>query len=291
MSQEKVKVLYILSGGHSGSTVLSLILGAAPEVFNAGELKFYSKHADRNFHRWSEVSNRCLCGRDALECPFWAQVEQAAPDLEIAYTPGIRGYLKGNFTRLNPDQSETSKADTILFKQILETAKTQEPCTRIILDLSKNIPRYLQLKANPDLDVTAIYLVRDGRGYLNSYRKRHQGGGLRWLLQWAVLNSAILLHLTFRQDPYYKLSYDRFTQDPEKYLAEIRAEFGLSIPDNYVEAVNQTAFHLRAGNAAVIEKNTFAGLTHDTSWQATLPTPLRWFAELITFPLNRLFGV
>ena len=291
MPQEKVKVLYILSGGHSGSTVLSLILGTAPEVFNAGELKFYSKHAESSFPRWSEVPNRCSCGQEALQCPFWSQVEQSAPSLEIAYTPGIRGYLKGWFAHLLPGKDKTMEADTILFRNILETAKIQEPATSIILDLSKNIPRYLHLKGNPHLEVITLYLVRDGRGYLNSYRKRHLGGSLRWLLQWAALNLAIRLHLALQGDRYYQLSYDRFMQDPEKYLAEIRAEFGISIPDNYVEAVNQTTFHLRAGNAAVLEKNTFAGLTHDTSWQTTLPTSLRWFAELITFPLNKLFGV
>ena len=103
-------------------------------------------------------------------------------------------------------------ADAALFRQILRTARQKDPSTSLILDLSKNLPRYLQLKKNPALDVSTIFMVRDGRGYLNSYRKRHQRGAFRWLLQWAAVNLAIRLTLSIRGDPFYMLSYDRFAQ-------------------------------------------------------------------------------
>ena len=228
MKDERIKVLYILGGGHSGSTVLSLIIGAAPEVINAGELKFYSRHSDRNFSRWKEVENRCTCGEEAVSCPFWAEVEKISPDLEIRYQPGICAYLG---TILSGSRSYYLD-DLVLFKNILQTAAVQFPGAKIILDTSKSLPRYLQLRANPDIDVTAIFLVRDGRGYFNSYRKRHQARSFFWLLQWAGINLFALLHLAIGKDHFYWLSYDRFTREPDKYLKEINQLFSIQIPSN-----------------------------------------------------------
>ena len=288
--QKRVRVLYILGGGHSGSTVLSLILGAAPEVFNAGELKFYSKHSDPDFLRWHSVKNQCSCGEEARSCPFWSEVEKKSPDLSIKYQPGFKGYLEAVFSRLIPSTVKYTPNDSVLFRHILQTAQDQNQAARIVLDISKNLPRYLQLQANPELDVSTIFLVRDGRGYINSYRKQHQGRILALLLQWIGLNFIAWLHLIIDKKPFYKLSYDHFTQDPEIFLNEFNEIFNIDIPPNYTQAVNKTTYHLRAGNAAVLGKN-FTRLEQDNSWKNELPRGVRWILSIVVTPFNRLFGV
>ena len=60
------KLAYILAASHSGSTLLSMLLGAHPEAATCGELKA---------GRFGDVENyRCSCGALILKCPFWAAV-------------------------------------------------------------------------------------------------------------------------------------------------------------------------------------------------------------------------
>ena len=70
-SQQTIKprVLYITSRGHSGSTLLSLLVSGHSQVVSAGELKMLS----------NPDPQRRLCSCHRLvpsQCPFWGAVEQ-----------------------------------------------------------------------------------------------------------------------------------------------------------------------------------------------------------------------
>jgi hypothetical protein len=60
-------LLFIMGTGRSGTTVLEILLGAAPGVAGLGELKHIFQDG------W--VANQlCACGRPARECQFWSAV-------------------------------------------------------------------------------------------------------------------------------------------------------------------------------------------------------------------------
>ncbi|MCG3128947.1 MAG: hypothetical protein CHACPFDD_03843 [Phycisphaerae bacterium] len=63
-----MRVVYILSPGHSGSTLLGLLLGAHPAVATAGELKFVPP-GYREGHT-------CSCGVRMEQCDFWRAVAE-----------------------------------------------------------------------------------------------------------------------------------------------------------------------------------------------------------------------
>jgi len=289
MNDNRIKILYILGGGHSGSTVLSLILGAAPEVFNLGELKLYNQHAIDKSARWGQAQNTCMCGAGILECPFWSQVSALAAEPEVYYAPGIRGHLQMFARLIFASQAIDTSGDEQVFREILKVATDIKPTVEFLLDTSKSLPRYIALRSNPNLAITPIFLVRDGRGYLNSYRKRHKKGFLRWILQWAAVNFSTSLFLRFTRQKYLKVSYAKLCLAPELYLPHIAHSLDIQLPDNYISAVNETVYHVRAGNQAVLSQKTFHGLTHDDQWQKELSALQRWVANLIIPPLNRLF--
>lgn len=64
----KLKVVYILSPGHSGSTLLGLLLGAHPAVATVGELKF----APPGYRD----GQTCSCGVRMEQCDFWQAVSE-----------------------------------------------------------------------------------------------------------------------------------------------------------------------------------------------------------------------
>ena len=64
MKQNKnIKVLYIAGNGHSGSTLLDIVIGSNPSIFSAGELGFITRPSI-----WEEF---CSCGTKISECTLW----------------------------------------------------------------------------------------------------------------------------------------------------------------------------------------------------------------------------
>src|SRR4030042_5322489 len=65
-----ITLVYILAATHSGSTLLSMLLGSHPQVATTGELKLSSK-AIGDLARY-----RCSCGRFIRQCDFWQQITE-----------------------------------------------------------------------------------------------------------------------------------------------------------------------------------------------------------------------
>ena len=55
---------------------------------------------------------------------------------------------------------------------------------------------------------------------------------------------------------------------------------------NYIEAVNQTMYHVRAGNLKLLEKRYLGDLVQDVSWKTELSIITQWITRIIVTPLN-----
>lgn len=64
------ELAYILAASHSGSTLLSMLLGSHPRVATVGELKL-SASAMGKISRY-----RCSCGEFIRQCNFWRKVKK-----------------------------------------------------------------------------------------------------------------------------------------------------------------------------------------------------------------------
>jgi hypothetical protein len=289
MKEKKINVLYLLGGGHSGSTVLSLILGTAPEVFNVGELKRYHQHFNPSLSSIGE--NKCMCGASVQECPFWKKVADLSPGTQIFHNPGFKGYFKLFSNFVFPSQKSSPDNDFQLIESSYEVAKTINPTTNFIMDISKSLPRLIHLRSKSNISISTIFLIRDGRGYLNSYRKRHNKGFFRWIFQWVAVNLSSLIFLSITKERFYQLSYEELCRFPEKFITEINQFFDVQIPPNYIEAVNETEFHLRSANPAVLKKKPFTDLDLDEKWKTELSPLQRWVASALIVPFNKIFSV
>ena len=64
----KPRLIYVGTLGHSGTTLLDLLLNAHSRIASAGELKTLQDFL-------ADPSRRCTCGATPLRaCPFWAEV-------------------------------------------------------------------------------------------------------------------------------------------------------------------------------------------------------------------------
>lgn len=288
---QKTRVLYLVGGGHSGSTIVSFLLGTAEKVVNVGELKFYAEHQDPN-DSIQYMKNRCSCGAQAQECPFWQDIDREfGPSARIFHYLTLLEWL--NILRLilwpfPTCQKMPPRWDDVALIQTIATKVFEghgEPA--YILDSSKSLARLVHLSRSDELDIEVIFLVRDVRGYVDSYRRRHEGGFLKWALQWLVNNLLIFYYLKKERIDYYHLSYERFCQQPERVLKEMEAHFGITMPDDYVRAVQEEDFHVRAGNVIKNTISNFEEIRFDQRWKANLNQPQKRFLGTVFHFFNQ----
>lgn len=287
MAINQIRLIYILGGGHSGSTVLSMILGTAPPIFNAGEIKFYGHHQDSESPRWQEVGNICMCGQAAARCPFWREVIRLGPELESYYAQGAAGYLN-LILQIAGLKSSPEYDDARILRNILVCAQQIEPEVTTILDMSKSLPRLHQLLQEGSLETATLFLIREPYGYVNSYRKRHGKGLLRWILQWVLVNLSCKAYLNLRGVRHQVVSYENLVTAPHKALTRIEEFLDIQLPENYLEVSNQQESHVRAGNPAMIRNQALSGLTLDDSWKTELSVLQIWLIRVLTFPFRFL---
>ncbi len=200
------KIAYILAASHSGSTLLSMLLGAHPQIVTIGEIKFSSK-AMGDLDRY-----RCSCGSLIRACGFWRQVREgmaaqgfdfdlacAGTDYRVSHSryaqrllgPMHRGRLveglrdvalslSGAWRRQLP---EIHRRNAALVAVVREIRKAE-----VVVDSSKIALRLKYLLRNPQLEVKIIRLVRDGRavaltymdpaGFADAQDPTHRGGGM-----------------------------------------------------------------------------------------------------------------
>jgi len=182
-----VKLIYILAASHSGSTLLSMLLGSHRQIATVGELKLSSK-AIGDVTRY-----RCSCGRFILQCDFWQNITagmaergykfditNAGTDYRAVESCSARRLLssmvRGNFLENCRDTAlslssvwrkqlpQIHKRNAALVSTIAELSKAQ-----IVVDSSKIGLRLKYLLKNPELDVKVIRLIRDGRAVALTY--------------------------------------------------------------------------------------------------------------------------
>jgi len=200
------RLVYILAASHSGSTLLSMLLGAHPQIATIGEMSLSPK-AMGDLDRY-----RCSCGDLIRRCRFWEQVREGMASRGFAfdlanvgtdyrsvksrYAQRLLGPLhRGRFLESLRDTalsmcptwrtqlSEIHRRNAALASTILELRRAQ-----VIVDSSKTGVRLKYLLRNPGLDVKVIHLIRDGRavaltymdpaGFADARDPARRGGGM-----------------------------------------------------------------------------------------------------------------
>jgi hypothetical protein len=181
------KLAYILAASHSGSTLLSMLLGSHSHIATVGEIKL-SPRAMGELSRY-----RCSCGELIRQCGFWKMVKEGMRargfefDIACAGTeysaaeswyprrllkPLHRGMLLEAFRDIALGLSpgwrrklpEIHGRNAALASTVAEIAGA-----KVVADSSKVALRLKYLLRNPELDVKVIRLIRDGRGVALTY--------------------------------------------------------------------------------------------------------------------------
>lgn len=164
----KLKILYIVGEGRSGSTLLNLTLDNHPNVVAMGELC--------NVYRYILGQNNwCACGSRVSECGFWRQVSDRLTDqpgdellnLQAKYESSRAALLWPIIRRINDAASQRYQVGT---RRVFEAVQ-EVSGARLLVDASKLPGRAMALANMPNVELYVVHLVRDARALVYARSK------------------------------------------------------------------------------------------------------------------------
>ncbi|SHO51459.1 sulfotransferase [Desulfopila aestuarii] len=321
----KIRLVYILAPSHSGSTLLAMLLNSHPEICTVGELKITTL-GDPSLYR-------CSCRKMIRDCEFWNgisddmlqrgfvfDIADAGTDIRTNMDPYVSKLLKplhrGPFLEnirdlaLNLSPTWRNNLDKVLLKNsVLIECVALRLKKKIVVDSSKIGIRLKYLLRNPELDISVIRLIRDGRGvalaYLNpaifadcqnaSLRNGGAGGFLSnehssfadASLEWRRSNEeADHLRECLPKEKWFELRYETLCNHPQETLKQIAIFLGVS-STTFSSDFRYKEHHV-IGNGMRLDDTS--NITLDERWRTHLTTEQLNIFENVAGNMNRKLG-
>ena len=294
----KTNLISIVGAGHSGSTLLDLLLGMNSEITSVGEISHWDEYLKEN--------RLCSCGDPTLECQFWsditrdwyAQIENNQDKEQKTNTSSysisgvanrVRHRISLAATMLLPMHKYSSllyKLNPLAYKRAKNIARLYDLIlarsgASIVCDSSKSVFRFRLLHALRPRSSKALFLTRDGRAVAASHYRRQGRAPKASARSWRFINIYTELMLrTIDKSSYMHVRYEELCREPEKTLKKICEFLGCSFHQEML-TFSDVKPHNIGGN-----RMRMAGVSEiqeDLKWQTVLSS-----AQLIEF--NRAAG-
>lgn len=227
MSPTRTKAVFIAGTGHSGSTLLDLILGSHSRLESVGEVR-------RPKAKDGKEESMCTCGSALSSCSYWGPIFDRMR---------IRGIDPVEFLQKWSARSErsTPEANETFVSEVLRQSGKQ-----VYVESSKTLKRLACLSASAALDVYVLHLVRDGRAYTFSNMKRGYNPHAS-AVHWWRENHRILAHKQFYRDRWMNVRYETLARSPAEEIKKIMHFIGEDFEDEQMQFKRSTHHNL-AGN-------------------------------------------
>ena len=307
-----MKVLYIMSWGRSGSTLLDNLLGEVPGFFSAGELH-------RLWERGLLQNSRCGCGLEVSRCPVWKEVvhrvgvdaqrsgfvpeprtiaNYRADTLRVRNTRRLLRLARQ--TDLDHDLAWYVTTVSSLYRNVAEVTGAT-----VIVDSTKSPADAAILRAVSGVEPFFIHLVRDPRAVAHSWQRerlltdlsqprpmvRHPPAGST--MSWLAWNlGAESVRRAYPAGTSMLVRYEDFVSEPKSTIQEIIGL--LDEPDRELSFLQGFTAKLEVNHTVSGNPSRYAvgsvELRADTEWTRELPSRDRALATAIALPLLRRYG-
>jgi len=301
------KLIYITGKGHSGSTILDLLLGNHPLVSSGGEFRGLWK---------PNHQKKCSCGSEILECEYWQGIRKAYMaalniDEEQFYQHPVCYVSPGKFRFIpklidlvlvtGKSQLFDNLADHFeyfnAYRQFSNDVWTlyRFMCkinqTRFIVDSSKGAQRLMLLYMTNPQDMKVIHLVRDGRAVLHSELKRGRDDVREIAREWKLINKHSLYSLrTISSNNKILIRYEDLCMDTPGVMHKLYKFLDIEPIDNFF--LGGREHHLVPGNAMLRNLSSIESseVKLNELWKEHLTKDQISTFDSIAGKLNRKFG-
>jgi len=304
------RLLFIASPGHTGSTLLDLLLGGHPDVVALGEVQRLAQWA-------SEADTRvCTCGLTVLECPFWTSVRDriaqgtgepglALADFPLAVikpvetlhrtVPKVRDIVRILGSRAlwraaqRVDEDSRREAQTSRHAELVYEAASELTGASVVVDSSKN-PGTLKNRWLHDPErFRLLFQVRDGRAVARSQMRRDGSDMATAARDWRRMNINLLAMLaSIPRRSILKVRYEDLCSEPDVQLRRISEFAGLETPPEGLD-LRKSEAHNIGGNPMRFRKDE-REIRLDERWRTDLDEEELAIFERVAGRLNRFLG-
>jgi len=309
----KTAFVFICSAGHSGSTLLDILLGAHERGLSLGEITQLPKNI--------ALDSRCSCGSAISSCEFWRptldrygaehrvdywsepyrldlgfinasdEVDRShqtpTRDLQrrLVYALQFFSYraISGGFPGTGSLTSRSANNKTRLFRFIC----AQAGCD-FVVDSSKHYLEALSLyRAAPDR-TRIIRLLRDGRAVFHSGLSRGmspESALAAWQNHWQRADAVFARQLP--SGAVITARYEDIASSPATALSRLFSELGVGVADGY-DYSSIRGRHIVNGNRMRFSDNLH--VSFDEKWRASLPVDMLGYFDRHAGDLNRRLG-
>jgi len=233
------KVVFVIGTGHSGSTLVDLILGSHSHAFSLGELASVPKRILRQ----KSVSFCRVCSDT---CPVWgAPALQSLLESYFSWEESQNWFL----STLNGHWGSVRKN---IYSNLFQLLNSE-----VLIDSSKS-PSWARRQLRPfwfwrNIDAFLVYVCRDGRGVVSSYLRKYPSRDIADVAkQWAkVAKSSEKFFHSFPADHRIKIHYEEMALDPAKAVASLCRKIGLEYEPEMLEYWKHD-HHIMEGNWGTI---------------------------------------
>jgi hypothetical protein len=301
-TDRRVKVLFIVSAGRSGSTLIDLLLGQTEQITAVGEL----------YAIWEvgvQENVGCGCGHRFHDCPLWSAVfrrsfggmEDIDADAMVLFWQR-NGQMFGDhmrrlaFAGSRRDIGTMSDCTPIL--ESIYQSVAAETDAELIVDTSKSVFHAEFLRNSKVIDPYVLHLVRDPRGVVFSWTRPKvelgYDGGERMMpaktlnfstVWWIIINHYAAMMKKDFPGRYQLLRYEDFVARPEEEFRRIGAFCGLDVDPAQVFAEAADAIeptHSVWGNPMRFDKQV--KIRSDERWREGLSPHERRLITAYTLP-------
>jgi hypothetical protein len=305
--------VFICSAGHSGSTLLDLLLGSHRDAISLGEITQMPKNLALN--------TPCSCGAPVRECELWRDViarlsrqERFAGILERPYdlylglfvagtvidrrhqTPLRKLYRRGVYAAayahwssgVLPDVVTTPLVAGARNKGEVYRAVASASSKSVLIDSSKHYLEGVALYRTAPERTKILLLARDGRAVFYSGLKR---GRLRRdaLNAWLLTNRRALriLEAKIPSRDLLRVRYESLAADPAVELRRICQFIGLPFDARMLD-FRSRVHHILSGNDMRLSSS--AAIRADTAWREHLKREDLDYFERHAGSFNRALG-
>jgi hypothetical protein len=308
-----VRVLYVLGIYHSGTTVLSNLVGQRDGFFSAGELR----------HLWPKLAlggYRCGCGEPLEACPVWSEILRSALgegadhvlwarqmwqwQREVlrkhhtwAAVPGL--LRRRGFSQESP-AGRYASALARFYRAIADVTGCE-----VIVDSSKEASDAALLLRIPEIDASFAQIVRDPRGLVYSLLRNQADGRPVTTSQWrpavyAALSwdagnlAAVAVRRSAGPGRSMLLRYEDFVARPHETVTALSALAGkpARVPQpagGPAGTVTLNPTHTAGGNNNRFRTGEIR-LREDTEWRSGLHRLDRATVTALCLPLMKRYG-
>jgi hypothetical protein len=299
-----IPCLYVASPSYSGSTLLTMLLAAHPEIATIGEMKGGQEDL---------ASYRCSCGTLFVACPFWRELIAAVGRRGFRYDLGDRGTMPAfrapssglaDLVLRRPFGSRLYEATRdaavaawpwlsreverlLAYNQAFIEEVLRLSGGRVFVDSSKDGVRIKYLARIPKLEVRVVQLVRDGRAVVNSARKNAKEPADRAAAEWREQHLEIeRVARRCCDGRLLRVRYEDLCREPALWAERILGFGGIEGALG-VQGVDGSRHHILGNRMRLKGAQT---VRVDEGWRLELPKEDEEAFERMAGDLNRRYG-